>query len=356
MTPHSRTRRNLLKFPLAALAAQVSAAPRKNEYDEDNTKIATMLNVSGLTDDQILFYQQIGLRWVHAQFGDHAPYDLMKTTQDRLQRYGIKIHCGLMQVYRTKRIQLGQPGRDEDIAQFQTFIRDCGRLGIPVVHIDFHPGNTYTTSMVKTPRGYESREFDLQDFHQKVEKQMFDRQYSAADIWANYTYFLKAVLPVAEQANVHLAHHPDDPPIPMMNGVAKVFINYEGYKHAEQVAANGSKNWGLCLCVGTWLEGGDKMGKDVVGMIKDFGSRGKIFSVHFRNVSSPLPRFHETFQDDGYMDMYQVMKALREVRCNASLIPDHYPGLTGDQNHRIDEAYMISQMRTLLRRANEEIG
>src|ERR1019366_9909630 len=141
--------------------------------------------------------------------------------------------------YRSQRIQLGQPGRYQDIEKFQAFIRDCGRLGIPTCHIDFHPGNTYTTSMIESPRGYKCREFNLDDFHKKVEKQMFDRQYSAADIWANYTYFLKAVLPVAEKANVRLAHHPDDPPIPMMNGVAKVFVNYDGYKHAEDVAAGG---------------------------------------------------------------------------------------------------------------------
>jgi mannonate dehydratase len=98
------------------------------------------------------------------------------------------------------------------------------------------------------------------------------------------------------------------------------------------------------------------MGKDAVSMIKDFGSRGKIFTVHFRNVSSPLPRFHETFQDDGYQDMYLLMKALREVRSTASLIPDHYPGIVGDTNHRIANAYMVCTMRQMLQRACEEVG
>src|SRR5438105_13601513 len=173
--------------------------------------------------------------------------------------------------------------------------------------------------------------------------------------WANYSYFIKAVLPVAEKADVRLALHPDDPPVPMMNGVAKLFTHYDGIKRADQIAG-GSKYWGLTLCVGTWSEGGDKMGKDVFGMIQDFGARGKIFAVHFRNVSSPLPRFHETFQDDGYLDMYQVMKAFRQVRCTASLIPDHYPGLVGDKNHRLADTYSIAYMRALLRRANEEVG
>jgi mannonate dehydratase len=140
-----------------------------------------------------------------------------------------------------------------------------------------------------------------------------------------------------------------------MNGVAKVFTNYDGIKRADEIAGH-SKYWGLTFCVGTWAEGGDKMGKDVFGMIQDFGARGKIFAVHFRNVSSPLPSFHETFQDDGYLDMYQVMKALRQVRCAASLIPDHYPALVGDTNRRIANAYCIAYMRALLRRANEEIG
>jgi mannonate dehydratase len=260
----------------------------------------------------------------------------------------------MVDTYRSLRIQLGQPGRDEDIAKFQIFLRDLGRLGVYSAKIDFHPGNTYTTRMIESQRGYRAREFSLDDFR-SAEKPRFERDYSADDIWNYYTYFIRAVLPVAEKADVRLALHPDDPPLPVMNGVAKIFTNYEGIRRADEVAG-GSKYFGLTFCVGTWSEGGDKMGKDVFGMIRDFGARGKIFAVHFRNVSSPLPTFHETLHDDGYLDMYQVMRALREVRCEASLIPDHYPGLTGDTSRRAAEAYSIAYMRALLRRANEEVG
>ena len=133
-----------------------------------------------------------------------------------------------------------------------------------------------------------AREFNLKDFREKIEKQRFDREYSAEEIWGNYTYFIKAVLPVAERADVRLSLHPDDPPLPKMNGVAKVLTDSGGYKRAEQIAGK-SKHWGLEFCVGTWSEGGDKMDKDVFEMIRDFGGRGKILVVHFRNVSSPLP-------------------------------------------------------------------
>ncbi len=352
-------RRDILRLALAAAGASevtLAAPQRTDEYDPGNIKIATRLSVRSATDEDLLFLKELGLRWVHAEFGEKAPYEVIRSTQERLDRFGIKIYVGVMDAYRSLRIQLGQPGRDQDIERFQTFLQDLGRLGVPVSKIDFHPANTYTTTMVQTPRGYTSREFYEEDFRKKGEKQAFERQYSADEIWANYTYFLKAVLPVAEKANVRLALHPDDPPLPMMNGVAKVFINYDGYRRAEQIAG-GSKNWGLMFCVGTWGEGGNRMGKDIFGMIQDFGRRGKIQAVHFRNVSSPLPRFHETFMDDGYLDMYGIVKALRQVQFSGSMVPDHIPALAGDRglNHG-GTAYCITYMRALLRRANEEVG
>jgi mannonate dehydratase len=346
----------LLRLPLAVPALAFAAPARKDEHDPDNIKIATRLYLRSATDDDLLFLKQLGMRWVHAEFGKDAPYEAVKSTQERLARYGIGIYCGVMDAYRSLRIQLGQPGRDEDIERFQTFLRDLGRLGVPVAKIDFHPGNTYTTRQIETPRGYTAREFSVDDFRRNAEKQMYERVYTAEDIWANFTYFLKAVLPVAEQAKVSLALHPDDPPLAMMNGVAKIFVHYDGIRRAEQIAG-GSKHFGLTFCVGTWSEGGDQMGKNVFGMIDDFGARGRIFTVHFRNVSSPLPRFHETFQDDGYLDMYQVMKSLRQARFSGSLVPDHIPQLNGDDRfRRAGHAYCVAYMRALLRRANEEVG
>jgi mannonate dehydratase len=344
------SRRAFFSLPLAA-----AAAPLRDEYDPGNIKIATRLYLKSATDADLLFLKQLGLRWVHAEFGPAAPHDHIRATQERLGRFGLKIYMAVMDAYRSLKVQLGQPGRDEEIARFRTFLADLGKLGIPVAKIDFHPGNTYTTRQIETPRGYTAREFDLETFR-KQEKQMFDRVYTADDIWANFKYFLDAVLPVAEASNVRLALHPDDPPLAMMNGVAKVFIDYAGIRRAEEIA-RGSKHFGLTFCAGTWSEGGDKMGKDVFGMIDDYGKRGKIFTVHLRNVSSPLPRFHETFHDDGYMDMYQVVKALRKVRFSGSMVPDHIPVLNGDDAfRRAGHAYTISYMRSLLRRANEEVG
>ena len=371
-------RRDFLKMPLAAGAAgallyagysrdadsDVADKPKQqaskpthaiDEHDPANIKLAHRVSAN-TSDEELLFMKQIGMRWARVNFPvEQSNLDFMRRTQQRFEKFGIQIFSGVHYSYRHLKVQLGQPGRDEHIDQYCTFLRNLGKLGIRVSCYDFHPANTYTTARVKR-RGYVAREFNLADFREKIEKQRFDRKYSAEDIWDNYRYLMKAVLPVAEEADVKLALHPDDPPVSEMNGVAKVFTHYDGYHRAEQIASN-SKHWGLTFCVGTWMEGGEKMGKNVFEMIKDFGSRGKIFGVHFRNVSSPLPSFVETFLDDGYTDMYQVMKSLREVGFNGSIVPDHIPELSGDSGiRRAGLAYCISYMRALLRRANEEVG
>jgi mannonate dehydratase len=344
-------RRHLLLSALGASAMQVLGQEEAN-----GTKLAHRLNANSVSDDDLLFLQQIGLKWVRLEFGERpAGFETILAEQQRFARFGMRIYSGVHYSYRSLRVQLGQPGRDGDIETYCQFLRDLGRLNIPVASYDFHPGNTYTTNFVQR-RGYTAREFDLDTFRGKVEKQEFEREYTASDLWANYTYFMKAVLPVAEEAGVKLALHPDDPPLAKMNGVAKLFTHYDGYRRAEQIAG-GSSNWGLTFCVGTWAEGGAKMGKDVFEMIRDFGGRGKIFEVHFRNVSGPLPRFVEAFPDDGYLDMYQVMKALRAVKFNGAAEPDHVPKLAGDSGLlRAGTAYCLVYMRTLLKRANDELG
>ena len=165
--PKQPGRRDFLKLPLMAAAYglvpdsafSLAPGPHAGADDAEGTKIAVKLTVKDTTDEELLFLKQIGLRWLHADFGNGASYDLIRNTRERFAQYGLKIDCALMEGYRTQRIQLGQPGRDEDIDKFNTFLTDCGRLGIRTSHIDFHPGNTYTTNMVTTPRGYAAREF-----------------------------------------------------------------------------------------------------------------------------------------------------------------------------------------------------
>ena len=281
--------------------------------------------------------------------------DAVRQVQQRFAEYGLGIYSARHSAYQSLKIQLGQPGRDADISTYQAFLRSLGELGIGVAVYDFHPANTYTTAHVER-RGYVAREFDLQTFRNDVESNRFEREYSSPEMWDNYAYFLQAVLPVAQEADVALALHPDDPPLAWMNGVAKLFVDYDGYRRAEAIAGD-SNHWGAKFCVGTWAEGGDRMGKDVLGMIADFGARGKILDVDFRNVSGTMPHFVEAFPDEGDLDMYQVMKALRQVGYAGIVVPDHIPQLAGDDRfRRAGLAYCIASMRAMLKRANEDVG
>ena len=367
--PKSRSlrRRDLLAAsaaaPAAALmtssAAAQSASPKRGrrlieEDDPANLKIAHIMNAN-VSDDFLLFCKQIGLKWARLMYHEDPHVDKVRAVQKRFESFGVRVYCATHYAHRSMKIQLGKPDRDQDIETYQTFLRSIGALGIHVASYDFHPANTYTTSMVEH-RGYKTRQFSVKDFREKVEKPAFEREYSAEDIWSFYTYFMKAVLPVAKEAGVYMALHPDDPPLAKMNGVAKLFVHYDGYKRAEQIAGD-NKFWGVRLCVGTWMEGGDKMGKDSFEMIRDFGPRGRLWDIDFRNVSSPLPVFHETFPDEGYTDMYRILRTLREVKYSSGIVPDHIPPLAGDdRDKRAGLAYCVACMRQWLTRANEEVG
>src|SRR5262245_26688584 len=168
------SRRSFLKAGLAAAAIGAlqqattlgapapAAQPRKpiDEHDPRNIKLAHRVP-STATDDELLFLQQIGLRWARVELqAKESDYDALSNVQKRFQRYGMRIFSAMHPAYRSLRIQLGQKGRDDDIEQYRTFLRACGRLDIPLANYDFHPGNTYTTATVR-PRAYLAREFKL---------------------------------------------------------------------------------------------------------------------------------------------------------------------------------------------------
>ena len=108
-----------------------------------------------------------------------------------------------------------------------------------------------------------------------------------------------------------------------------------------------SPNFGVCLCVGSWIEGGEGTGKNVPNAIRAFASQKKLFKIHFRNVSASLPEgFVETFLDDGYVDITQVMRTLHEYNYTGAVISDHNPHTVG--GHLTAEAFALGYMRGLI--------
>lgn len=104
-----------------------------------------------------------------------------------------------------------------------------------------------------------------------------------------------------------------------------------------------------CRGGAAWAEGGSAMGTDPAGAIRDFGARKQIYEIHFRNVSSPLPRFQETHVDNGYYDMYKAMKALVDIKYDGIVYLDHaVPMVGGDRTY---QAFAMGYMQALRHRA-----
>jgi mannonate dehydratase len=241
------------------------------------------------------------------------------------------------------KIMLGLPGRDEQIEHMQTTIRNIGRAGIPIFGYHFIATGVWRTSTTAPARGgAHVTAFDM-DLAQNAPLS-YDRVYTDDEIWANYAYYMQAILPVAEEAGVLLALHPDDPPVPSLGGIARIMRSFDAFKRAMQIGD--SPNHGLDFCVGSWSEMSPEMAMEG---LRYFGERGKLFYIHFRDVLGTVPKFREAFIGEGNLDMYAVMQLLHEVDFRGFLLDDHVPHMVGDTGWASrSRAYALGQMSVML--------
>lgn len=354
-------RREFTKIALAAASSLAAAGPAGAVVHKNAPGIKLCAQSPAKpTDEQLLFLKQLGAEYVSVgSTPDLRTAEGFMQIKKRYADAGITVwNIGNTSVHNMEAVTLNLPGRDAKIEEYKQYLRNLGKAGIRYTTYA-HMGNGIWTSGRTDVRGASAREFnmaspDKQGFWDgKVWKEPLShgREYTKEEIWENYTYFIKQVVPVAEEVGVRMGIHPDDPPVPVLAGVPRcIFSNFDGYKRAMEIA--NSPNVGICFCCGTWLEGGTKITiKDPADSIRHFGAE-KIWKVHFRNVSAPLPHFVETFMDNGYYDMYKAMKALRDVNFDGIIILDHTPQTVG--GNYAATAYGFAYMRALLNRANAE--
>ena len=175
-----------------------------------------------------------------------------------------------------------------------------------------------------------------------------DRSLEVTDqqVWDNVTWFLERVIPVAEDAGVKLALHPDDPPVSPIGGVARVFRNHAALKRVVDIVPSDAN--GLTFCVGTF----GAMPGDVFDAIRYFGTRNKIHHVHFRNVTGTVPVFSETFIDEGHVDMVKAMKAYRDTGFDGPMVEDHVPEMAGGPDQWPAKAFALGYMKAVMQAAN----
>jgi mannonate dehydratase len=328
---------------------------------EPGIKIAAQVTPEP-SEDELGFVRRLGVEHVVLwTSGDKASYEYYASRRALFEAAGLSIYgFGSSSVHNQDAIVLGLPNRDQKIEEYKAHLRNLGRAGIPYTTYAHMANGIWSTAREPTRGGAMARAFDLAraetgHWAGKVYRMPLThgRAYSEQEIWDNYTYFIKQIVPVAEEAGVRIGIHPDDPPVPELGGIPRpIFSSFQGYKRALEIAD--SPNVGMCLCVGCWLEGGELMGKDVLETIRYFGGQDKLFKVHLRNVTQPLPHFVETFLNAGYMELYKVVEALREVDFRGVMIPDHIPLM--DDHRRVGTAYSIGYMQALVERANAAHG
>ncbi len=232
------------------------------------------------------------------------------------------------------RITLGLPGRDEDLESLCESIRNMGRAGIPIYCYNFMAVfNWLRTSTDQVGRGGALvTAFDAD--HPAAHEPTYAGETTDEQMWDNFAWFLDRVIPVAEEAGVRLALHPDDPPVSPVRGLARIIRDMDAYRRVLDM--NPSPSNGVTFCQGSFASMADV---DVPAAIRWFGERDRLVFAHFRDVRGRVPSFAETFHDEGDTDMAAAMRAYLDVGFDGPMRPDHAPTMEGESND--EPGYMV---------------
>ena len=322
------------------------------------------LRANNGAEERLLFAQQVGAEgasiWASACPGYTERCYLtvgdVWEMRGRFARYNLELTGIGLGGDCIKNQLLGLPERDREIDNVCRTIRAIGRAyedgaPSPVVIIDqrttywaprgpfWHPG--YERLPIGRGGVYLTT-FDAQ----RIQGELDDKpagEVSAEEVWSRIAYFHERIVPVAEQAHVRLATHPDDPPMAYYRGVHQALVGFEGLKRLVDLVP--SPYNGLLLCLGCMQEAGE----DVPAVIRYFGERNKIFYVHFRNVAGAVPTYREVFPNEGDGDMVANLRALKEVGYQGYLVPDHNFGLAGDGEWaQSSRAWQVGYIRGLM--------
>ncbi|MCI0621192.1 MAG: mannonate dehydratase [Acidobacteria bacterium] len=351
------TRRHFVQLALAgsmagAMPRTARAAKRPLEPLPPGIKLSLQVPTDP-SDEDLQFAQQLGVAYVNIPSGgDKSTVENFIRWKQRVEAKGLKVwNIGNSNVHNMPEVTLNLPGCDQKVEEYKQYLRNLAKAGIFYTTYA-HMGNGIWSSERETTRGgAPARAFNLETARGYWAGKVFEgplthgRKYTKEELWENYTYFIKQVAPVAEELGIRIGIHPDDPPVPELGGVPRcIFGNFDGYVRALEIA--NSPNIGVCLCCGTWMEGGKGMGKDVFDAVRAFAKMGKLWKIHFRNVTAPIPYFVETFVDNGYTDMWKRIRTLKEVDFRGNLIADHVPGMVG--GNRVGWAYSIGYIKAMI--------
>lgn len=317
----------------------------------------------GAADFGLATIREMGVEYVELNLREEETTpEMLRAIKDRLASFDLKIgilSCNSLQKNDIIDLNLTEKNgravsRDEEIARFNTFVRNAAGAGVDVVSVAWQPTGIKRTGRTvgKFTRGGVSSYVEMEQIETLPND--YDRVYTEEEVWENFAYFLEKTSPTLKECGVRIALHPNDPPVPSLCGVGSLIWNMDGYRRAIAMDKDGVV--GVKMCIGCWLEGGDQFG-DVLSDIAELQADDRIVCVHFRNVSSTIPNFEETLCEDGYADMHFIMKQLVSVGYEGTISIDHafvgYPEMGGMVG---SFAYPTGYMKGLLHAVEAELG
>lgn len=221
--------------------------------------------------------------------------------------------------FNLSRVKLGQPGRDEDLEHYRMLLGNMAELGIGLLCYNFMVGTGWhRTGECAGRGGARATYFRLSETPKVLPGPLLD----ADQVWDNYTYFVKAVMPEAQRLGVRMGLHPDDPPLPLLGGMARIFGSVSAYDRAYALAP--CRENGVTFCQANFK----LMGADLAETARHFGSR--IAFVHVRDVRGTADDFVELFHDEGETDQLALFRVYRELGLDVPLRCDHVPAMAGE--------------------------
>ncbi len=333
------TRRDLLGAGVAATAAlaapessRAETLPMGMKGEGPNTpKICLEIGAGGLAagsmdDAGIRRIKQLGVNYVIGSMG-RIPWQEsdLRAMSDKLKAGGLTV--GNVMIGGFNNAIYGRPGRDEEIEKVKQSLVAAGKVGLPVVEYNWY-AHRAMEGYYEVP-GRSGASYTGFDYSKMKDLPPLEQEgaHKFEEMWSTITYFLKAVIPVAEQAGVRLALHPNDPPAPVSRGSQQIMGSVEGWKRLIEIVP--SKSNGITFDCGVTRE----MGHDPVEVCRYFQSRDRINHVHFRNVivEKPYEHYEEVFIDEGYNNMYAVMKELVKQKYPRMVYPEHPRGIDYDR-------------------------
>src|SRR5580693_261733 len=326
------SRRTLIQSAGFAALAGAADIPAPKPEGKETPKICLEMGVGGLSAGTIdeagcRKIKQLGVDYVLTG-GPRIPWDenQLRAMMDKLKAGGLTL--GNLMISGFPNTIYGRPGRDEEIEKVKQSIRVAGKVGLPVVEYNFYAHRITEGYFAETGRaGAGLTAFD-NDKVKDLPPLPNEGAHTLDEMWANITYFLKAVIPVAEQSGVRLALHPNDPPAPLSRGSGQIMGTVEGWKHLIEIVKSPSN--GITFDCGVTRE----MGHDPVEVCHYFGSRDRINHVHYRNVRvrKPYEQYTEVFIDEGENNMFAVMKELVKQKYPRLIYPEHPRAIDYDRD------------------------